>query len=78
MWASVDDVRRRWMGSSWDFTDEQVQALLDDAEDAVRATVPSVDADVAANVIPLSVSPVWCAVSFFVCCVTRMGNVPRM
>lgn len=52
MWASVDDVRRRWMGSSWDFTDEQVQALLDDAEDAVRATVPSVDADIAANVLP--------------------------
>lgn len=52
MWASVDDVRRRWMGSSWDFTDEQVRALLDDAEDAVRATVPSVDADIAANVLP--------------------------
>lgn len=52
MWASVDDVRRRWMGSSWDFTDGQVQALLDDAEDAVRAVVPSVDADIAANVLP--------------------------
>lgn len=53
MWASVDDVRRRWMGSSWDFTDEQVQALLDDAEDAVRAAVPSVNADIAANVLPV-------------------------
>lgn len=52
MWASVDDVRRRWMGSSWDFTDGQVQALLDDAEDAVRAAVPSVDAAIAANVLP--------------------------
>lgn len=52
MLASVEDVRRRWMGSAWEFTDEQVQALLDDAEDAARAAVPTVDADVIAGALP--------------------------
>lgn len=52
MLASVDDVRRRWMGSAWEFTDDQVKALLDDAEDAVRSVVPTVDADMSSGVLP--------------------------
>lgn len=52
MLASVEDVRRRWMGAAWGFTDEQVQALLTDAEDAVRAVVPSLDADIEAGKLP--------------------------
>lgn len=52
MLASVDDVRRRWMGSAWEFTDDQVKALLDDAEDAVRSVVPTVDADMSLGVLP--------------------------
>lgn len=52
MLASVDDVRRRWMGSAWEFTDDQVKALLEDAEDAVRSVVPTVDADMSSGVLP--------------------------
>lgn len=43
MLVTPDDVRDRWVGGDLDFTDQTIGTLIEDSEDAIRASVPEVD-----------------------------------
>lgn len=44
MFATVEDVRRRWVNASGGVTDEVIQAVLEDAEVWLRASYPVIPA----------------------------------
>ena len=46
-WATVQDIRDRWLDGELPYTDEQVLTLVEDAEDIISAEFPSLEAKVA-------------------------------
>lgn len=50
-WATVQDVRDRWLDGELPYTDEQVQSLVDDAEDVILAEFPTIEQDIAAGTV---------------------------
>ena len=46
-WATVQDIRDRWLDGELPYTDEQVQTMVEDAEDIIAAEFPSLEAKVA-------------------------------
>lgn len=52
-WATVNDVRARWLDGDLPYTDGQVQSLVDDAEDIISAEFPNLDQRIASNEVSL-------------------------
>lgn len=54
-WAAPSDVEARWLlEDEIPATDEQIRALIDDAEDTILARVPAVPQRLASGVLPKS------------------------
>lgn len=51
-WATVIDVKDRYIGGDLPASDSEIQVLLDDAEDIVRREVPNVDDLILSEDIP--------------------------
>ena len=43
MWATVDDIKDRYIGGDLPATDGEIQVLIDDAEDIIRREVPNIE-----------------------------------
>jgi hypothetical protein len=52
MFATVVDVKSRWLTGEVPATDAQILTLIGDAEDIILGEFPTIDADVASNVVP--------------------------
>lgn len=48
-WATVQDIRDRWLDGELPYTDEQVQTMVEDAEDIIAAEYRTVDARIASG-----------------------------
>jgi len=46
-WATVQDIRDRWLDGELPYTDEQVLTLVEDAEDIIAAEFPTLEQKVA-------------------------------
>ena len=46
-WATVQDVRDRWLDGDLPYTDGQLQTLIDDAEDVIAAEFRNLDQSIA-------------------------------
>lgn len=54
MFATVEDVKSRWLTGSLPATDTQVLTLIEDAEDIIAGEYPGMVADVAAGTVPVT------------------------
>lgn len=52
MWAGADDVRARWVSGDLPASDEVVDTLIADAEDALAAAIPGLPALIEGGTIP--------------------------
>ena len=52
MWATVDDVKTRYIGGDLPASDAEIQVLVDDAEDIVLREIPDIVDLVASGEIP--------------------------
>src|SRR5699024_5282641 len=43
MWATVDDIKDRYIGGDLPASDAEIQVLIDDAEDIIRREVPNIE-----------------------------------
>ena len=53
-WTEVDDVKSRWLEGPVPATDAQIETLLGDAEDAITAAFPTMQARIDGDEIPLA------------------------
>lgn len=54
MWATVEDVKTRYIGGDLPASDDEIQVFLDDAEDIVRREIPDVEDRIASGEVPVS------------------------
>lgn len=54
MWATVDDVKDRYIGGDLPATDGEIQTLIDDAEDIIVREIPDVESLVSSGEIPVA------------------------
>lgn len=54
-WATFNDVKDRWVGQSEPTDQDQVAALIQDAEAVILAEFPKIQERIDANTLPLSV-----------------------
>ena len=52
MWATVDDIKDRYIGGDLPASDAEIQVLIDDAEDIIRREVPDVEDLIESGEIP--------------------------
>lgn len=51
-WATVTDVKDRYIGGDLPASDSEIQVLLDDAEDIVRREIPTIEDLIASGEVP--------------------------
>lgn len=51
MWATVEDVRDRWLDGELPYSDAQVQSLVDDAEDIILSEFPNLERSIAEGTV---------------------------
>ena len=54
MWATVDDIKDRYIGGDLPASDAEIQVLIDDAEDIIRREVPDVEDLIESGEIPVN------------------------
>ena len=52
MWATVDDIKDRYIGGDLPATDGEIQVLIDDAEDIIRREVPDIEELIDSGEVP--------------------------
>ena len=52
MWATVDDIKDRYIGGDLPATDGEMQVLIDDAEDIIRREVPDIEELIDSGEVP--------------------------
>ena len=52
MWATVDDIKDRYIGGDLPATDAEIQVLIDDAEDIIRREVPDIEELIDSGEVP--------------------------
>lgn len=53
LWASVNDVKSRWLDGDPPASDTALEQLIDDAEDAIAVAVPGIQHMIDSGTIPL-------------------------
>ena len=52
MWATVDDIKDRYIGGDLPATDGEIQVLIDDAEDIIRREIPDIEELIDSGEVP--------------------------
>ena len=52
MWATVDDIKDRYIGGDLPATDAEIQVLIDDAEDIIRREIPDIEELIDSGEVP--------------------------
>lgn len=54
MWATVDDVKSRYIGGDLPASDDEIQVLIDDAEDIILREIPDIEDLIESGEVPVS------------------------